>query len=249
MAMSGNSGFVSFGFGQNDESVGAKNNRFKAEQGRTYRLSFAWWEIKDGKLQLDAPTPKFIGAQRNYIPGVGYILNKGPEYTKLAGNPPKMSIGTVVVVWPTDAKGAIDKEGLGAGDFKVQTWVFSQDKYQSLVPVNVEFPFGQHDLLLTCTDTQYQKMTFAPCKESLLRKILAATGATEHAERLLAGITAAIEAVPGEVGRELTPDQIREKMSGQGGGGGNPGGGGRGPTGSGSAAQEDIDALVENLLE
>ena len=36
------SNFLEFGFGNNDEKVGAKNRRFKAKDGETYRLSFIW---------------------------------------------------------------------------------------------------------------------------------------------------------------------------------------------------------------
>jgi hypothetical protein len=241
------SGFQQFGFGSNDDSIGRKSKKFKAEQGKTYRISFAWWDIVDGTLNVDAPTPKFVGAQRHYKEGVGYFLNKGPEYTKIAGEAPKQVIGTLIIVWPTDAKGEPDKVRLANGDFEVMPWIFSADKYKQFGQIHTEFPVGHHDLKLTCTDTQYQKMSFAPCKESILRKLLENPKAKSRTDEILARISDLSNNLSNEIARDLSLDEIQEKLAGGGASGGgfgkkSFGGGG----GSGSA--ENIDDLVDGLL-
>jgi hypothetical protein len=239
-------GFQQFGFGRDDGNIGQKNNKFKAEQGRTYRISFAWWSgLDEDKLEFDSPTPEFVGALRHYKEGVGYILNKGPEYTKLLG-PPKQSIGTIIIVWPTDSKGEPDKTRLGAGDFDVMPWIFSGDKYKQFAQIHSEFHVGQHDVKATCTDTQYQKMTFAPCKESILRKLLSTPKTAEKfKDEIIARVKDIASSIQNDIAREATLDEIREKLSGS------PSGGGGGFTQSGpgsEAVAEDIDDLVDGLL-
>jgi len=236
------SGFKQFGFGEGEEPEG-KSNRFKGVGGASYRVSFAWWPgIEDGDLDLDAQTPIFTGAQRNYLPGVGYFLNHGPEYTKIAGNePPRMAIGTVLIVWPLDSQGNLDKAAMQKGEMQVKPWIFSQDKYDSFKPIHKEFPFGSHDMTIQCTDTQYQKMTFSPCKESLLRSIK--EKAPKHFAKIVEKVASVAGTIQRDIGRDLTLDQIREKMSGS--------GGAARPTSAAPDPQttEDIDNIVDNLLD
>jgi hypothetical protein len=242
------SGFMEFGFGQNDSGLGKKSEKFKGETGRSYRLSFCWWPgIENGKLDLDAKTPKFIGAKRHYFEGVGYIIDGGPEMTKLAGNPPRMAIATLVVQWPISQDGTPDMNRIKDLDFKVLPWIFSEDKYKSLTPNHREFHFGSHDITVNCTDSKFQKMTFAPCKDSLLRKLYesdkdTAKKVTDHIISQLQSLTSSIQ---NDLGREMTIDKLREKLAGGGGGGG---GGGNASAAAG-AATADIDGLVDDILD
>ena len=104
---------------------------------------------------------------------------------------------------------------------------------------NKEFHFGEHDVTITCEDTQYQKLAFSPCKDSILAKVRSKGGSLwESIVQQVAQVSATIQ---GEIGRELTLDQIREKMSGA------PAGGASAP--AAAVATEDIDNLVDNLLD
>lgn len=240
------SGFQSFGFGRDDDSIGQKTKKFKAEGGKSYRASFAWWPIENGKLNLDAPTPEFVGGNRHYLEGVGYFLNKGPEFTKLAGSPPKTSIGTILIIWPTDAKGELDKNRLANGEFEVMPWIFGGDKYRQLSNIHSEFSLGQHDVKITCTDTQFQKMTFTPCKESILRKLSENPKASEHVNQIIAMVSELSGNLQNDIARDLTLDQIREKLSGGSGGGSfkkSDGGGG-----GGTVDSKEVDSMLDNLL-
>lgn len=234
------SGFQQFGFGRNDDGVSGNKKRFKAEGGRKYRISFVWWKgLEDGDPNLGADGPEFVGAPRNFIPNVGYVINRGPEFTKLAGGEaPRMAIGTIIVVWPMDAKGNLDKQGIANGDYEVVPWIFGQDKYRALEPIHKEWHFGEHDVTISCTETQYQKMTFSVCKDSLLSKFKEKggklwTNLVEQAQTIAANIQ-------NDIGRELSLSELREKVSGDGGGSSGP---------STSVATEDLDNLVDNLLD
>ena len=151
------SGFEQFGFGEGDEQIGSKIKRFKAKEGEKYRISFVWWPgMDEGKPNMDAPTPKFIGCKRLYKAGVGYFIDNGPEFVKLADGPSKMQVATLICLWPTDANGNLDKTGFTEGRFQVMPWIISVDKYKNIEQNHKEFPLGQHDLTVNCTDTQFQ---------------------------------------------------------------------------------------------
>jgi len=238
------SSFQEFSFGEGDENVGTRTKRFKAEAGRTYRASLAWWSgIEDGDLDLTEDPdnkPRFIGAQRNYIKDVGYVINRGPEFTKLAGGePPRMAIATILINWPMDSKGNLDKAAIAAGDFQVHPWVIGQDKYKTIEPIHKEFHFGTHDLKMMCSDTQFQKITFSPCKDSLLAAIKEKGG--KLWKKIVADVQQVAANIQNEIGREMTLDQIREKLTGS------PGGNPAAP--AMAMATEEIDSLVDNLLE
>jgi hypothetical protein len=237
-----NSSYMEFGFGQDDSNIGAKGKRFKAKEGETYRVSFVWWPgLEEGKPNLDAPTPKFLGCKRLYVQGVGYFMDKGPEYARLAGGgPSKMYVATVICKWPTDSKGNLDKGRFASGDFEINSWVMSVDKYRAIESRHKEFPLGLHDVTLTCTDTQYQKIDISPCRESLFRKILEKDA--ERAQSLMEAIQAVAKDIPRDLAQDLTLDQIREKL---GKGGGSPVVS-SGPTSNNSS---DFDGMLDDILK
>ncbi len=237
------SSYMEFGFGQDDSNIGAKGKRFKAKEGETYRVSFVWWPgIEEGKPNLDAPTPKFIGCKRLYAQGVGYFMDKGPEYSRLAGGAPsKMYVATVICKWPTDSRGNLDKSRFANGDYEINSWVMSVDKYRSIEMKHKEFPLGQHDVTLQCTDTQYQKIDISPCRESLFRKIIEKDPA--RAQSIIEAIQAAAKDVPRDLAQDLTLDQIREKLGKA--GGASPVAS-TGPTSNSSA---DFDGMLDDILK
>ena len=233
-------GMQEFGFGIGDDSIGSKGNRLKLKEGETYRVSFVWWkDLEKGTPDLDAESPRFIGCKRFYVPGVGYFMDKGPEYAKLAGSQSKQSLATILCQWPTDSNGGLDKKRFQDGDFSVKSWIFSADKYRNVEQNHNEFPLGKHDLTLACTDTQYQKVTMSPCRESLFRKLYEAGKAGPI-------ITSAIELaadLPRDLAQDLTLDQIREKM---GKGGVSPVASGRG--GSAASSSPEFDNMLDDIL-
>ena len=239
------SGFSQFGFGDGDDGIGGKSNRFKGQGGQNYRISFAWWPgIEDGDLDLDAKTPVFTGANRHYKANVGYFVNKGPEYTKLAGDQPRMAVATVIISWPLNSEGDLDQGAMKAGKVKVQPWIFGQDKYDLFKPIHKNFHFGKHDVTIVCTDTQYQKMNFISCPNNILRKIK--EGAPNHYKKLVEKVAQVAASIQSQIGQDLTLDQIREKMGTGGGGGGN---GAAAAAAADPATTADIDNIVDGLLD
>lgn len=236
------SGMQEFGFGDGDSGLGSKSKRFKAKEGEKYRVSFVWWPgSEESKPNMDAVTPKFIGCKRLYIQGVGYFIDKGPEFSKAAGATSKMYAATLICKWPVDQNGALDKGRFQSGEFEVMPWVMSIDKYRNIEQNHREFPLGQHDLSLTCTDTQYQKLTLSPCRENLFRKIQE-KDASGLAAKIIEATKIAIGQIGNELAQDLTIDQIREKM----GRAGATGGGGGAPVTASDNKQ--FDSLLDDIL-
>lgn len=235
-----NDGFMDFTFDEGDEKVGKKAQRFKGKEGETYRVSFVWLpEDDDGNVQLDGNV-RFTGCERHYMNGVGYFLHKGPEYAKIAGGPPKQAVATILVVWPTDKKGRLNTDAFGRGEgYAVMPWVFSADRYDQLKRRHEQFPLTTNDITLACTDTQYQKMDVSPCKDNLFRKLYESD--KEKAKAIAAAILDEVRNISKtlrtDMARELTLDQIREKM------------GGSTSTPVTGAAAGDVDGLLDNLLD
>jgi len=239
------SGFQQFGFGENDGNVGSKGKRLKMSKGEIVRVSFLWWPgLDEGKPNLDAVTPGFTGAPRHYLKGVGYFINQGPEYTKIAGEAPKTRINTIIIKWPLKSGGKLDAEGIQAGNFEAMYWVFDPDKYEELKPIHGEWHLGSHDLTIKCTDQDFQKMAFSPCKDSVLRKLL--EKGTDHplVQQILQAGQRLIPGVNDEVGKIMSLDQIREKLAG----GGTAGGTGGSPVND-AVATEEIDGALDDLLD
>lgn len=251
--MANTSGYVQFTMGEGDSVIsGGKSKRWKGETNHIYRFSFLWFPgLEGGAPDLgttEAPKkPIFVGAPISYIPGVGFVVNNGPEITKLAGGePPKTRVATVIVVWPLKKDGTPDGGQIQSGGAEVAAFVVSGDKYQTLVQINNEFPFALHDVTVKCDDAQYQKLTFSPCRESLLRKFLEMGDKTKSfMDPIIAAGQSICGTIQNELGRVMTAEQIRAKLIG-GAAVGIPNTPAAGPVAS---VTEDIDNLVDDLLD
>lgn len=247
------SNFQSFGFGQNDTGIGSRAEKFKGEKGKTYRIGFAWWEGMDGEdfsvESLTPPdgddaklTPKFIGGPRHYIQGVGYVLNKGPEFTQLIGSTPKMMIATIIVSWPLGKGGQPTKESLFGGMPDVMPWIFSQDKYEKLKKMHLSgYPMHDWDVQIDCEDTQFQKFNFLPAKQNIFKEMLKSQNeqGQEIARHIVERVRALAANLEREIGQNLTLEQLKEKMGVE----------SSGPVGNVVAGDQDVDNLLGSMLD
>ncbi len=231
------SGFSEFTLGSSSPILSAGKARWKPQKGK-YRVSFIGLKgLENGNPDLDSDAPVFKGGRRLYAKGVGYFLDHGPEYQKVAGGPSKTAIATTLVFWPVDANGVLDKTRLGNGEFEIKTWVFSLDKYRQLEAIHAEFPLTKHDLNVVVTDPQYHKMTFSPCRDSLLATLKAKkTDLFNSVVDVAKGIHVNLQ---NDIAQDLTIDQIREKLSGEVGS----------PIGSSSMSSSvDVDDVLDDVL-
>ena len=179
--------------------------------------------------------------------GFGYILNRlgkeGPEADKVWAKlpQPKTTVTTLLLVYPTDKEGDIDKDKLrvaasGAGygtHWLIRPWKFSgDDKYNRIRKLNkglVEngLSIGGQDLKLECKETKYQQIDInlaGPAlwqksekfKDAVLKKAL------EFYDKL-------------SPAREVSTDELRSKL------------GLGGPIGGGDASSDDYDQYLNQV--
>jgi len=248
------SGFQEFGFGQNDSGIGSRAKKFKGEKGKTYRIGFVWWpgmESDDFDVSNLMPaegqdeaelTPKFIGAPRNYNEKVGYVLNKGPEYTKLLGENPRMQVATLIVLWPLGRNGQPDKESLFSGMPEVIPWIFSQEKYEKLKKMHASgYWMHDNDVQADCEDSTYQKFNFLPAKQSIFKEMLKSNNAKgkEIAQFIIDRVRQMAPNLGREIGQDLTIEQLKEKLGLSSGG----------PVGDVVSSDADVDGLLGSMLD
>jgi hypothetical protein len=237
-------GFMDFTFGSGDNNVGSGNNkRFKAEKDRTYRTTFVWFtDYNDDGSPAEGANVKFTGCERVYKQGVGYVLitnSNRQAMLDLLKAKPKQQIATVICVWPTDRDGELDvREYKNGKGWKVMPWTFSPDKYLNIGKSNKRFPLMSHDLSLSCSDAQFQKMTFTPEGENLLLKYLNAKDESLQnvGRQIIAQARQVSENLQSDLARPLTVDEVREKL----------GEDIASPTGSHTSS--DVDALLDDVL-
>lgn len=224
-----------FSFDDGDRSLSGNVKRLKFKNGETVRISFAWFPQNDkGQYNLSS-TPKFVGANRLWVNGVGYVIANSPEVASITGGTPKMSIATVVVVWPTDKNGNIDKNRMKNGECDVMPWVFSKRKYQELKALASEWPFGEHDLKLTCTEAQYQQTSQTNCRENFLQKLQ--EKGSDNFSDIMDRVESVVANISNFIGNEYTVDQLREKM------------GMAVANSTNDNTTEEVDDLIDNMLD
>lgn len=202
-----------FEFDSGDDNLGGETRAWKAKEGESYLMSVLWWPgSEEGTPNLSAKSPKFSGSQRHFKNGVGYFLNKGPEYTKIAGGKPSQAIVTLVALWPINSKGQLDKARVLEKDYEVKPWVFSKAKYTVLKTRHAEFPLGQHDLKITCTDTQYQTLDISPSKNCLFRQLQETEDAALQAiyKDITNKVQLMLPDIDSHMGRDIPLDELRE---------------------------------------
>lgn len=242
--------FQEFGFGSGDESINqGEVIRFKGKKDEHYRISIAWWEIIDGRLNMDAETPKFTGCNRIYLQGVGYVRVSSEEIAKFGEKDPRLAIGTIIVKWPTKVDtGALNQARFRDGDFEVMYWIFAEDKYKTIKPIHDEWHLGQSDLKVHCIGEQFQKMTFSPTKKNLLRDVASSDKPIlkEMYARIVAEVEKLSQKVQAAVARDMTPEEIRSALGrSKANGATNP----AAPAIASAASSDDVDDLIDGFID
>jgi hypothetical protein len=170
------SDFIGFGIGDKEVLNNGRIERYKGKENHTDRIGMVWlYQDENGEYKMfqgdpdndiQPDTPKFTKAHYHYIPGVGYVMPKG-EYTIKKFGAPKLRLGTYIVKYRTDRTGKV----LKPFEYEIMEWQFGTTKFQLLSAINDEFPLVYHDIKVTCTGEQYQKLSFTACSgEALWRQ-------------------------------------------------------------------------------
>jgi len=247
------SGFMEFDLGNTEKAIKKPVTNFKVEDGKSYRVSLAWWApIGDGKFDFES-NPKFIKAARYYKQGLGYVIHDesiGAELKRLMGESPKECFVTILVQWKCTDDGSLDQNAFVAGqDFRVLPFILSQDKLTDILRIHKNFGMSEVDLSITCPKggAQYQKMTMMPINRSfknvkhgnLLR--FAMESDKEPMQKMAQTIFEEVQRLEGEIrdqiGRQYTLNEIREKLGME-----------VAPSGSGDVGAENADDILDSIL-
>ena len=164
--------------------------------------------------RLDLTEAKFKSMMASYQQGLGFVLSRkgkdGPDadavWNKIAE--PKQYFTTLLLVYPTDRTGAIDKTRVTT-DWTLIPWRFGRRIYDDLYKLNAGLrdngmTLSSQDLTLECKDAQYGNIQVSFAGPAVWQKAdkfksMVLTKALPIYERL----------VPFS---ELTTDQLRAKL-------------------------------------
>jgi len=191
--------------------------KWKPKKGK-YRVSVGniqGWENLSPEFSESA-IPDCRKVQILYRQGVGSFYCNSPksEYLKVAGaTKPQEKIPFVLIFWPTDSNGQLDKDRLKNGEFEVKYYPMSADKYNQLIEIHSEGSLALYDIKISVLDEQYHKMNFVACRESLYQTI------SKKDDSLFKSIASEVkdvyDGVWTDIAQDLTLEEIREKLSGE----------------------------------
>lgn len=219
------SGFSEFTLNDTSSVIKSKSNRFKVEDGKSYRISLVWW---DSKADFADDAPRFIKASRYYKEGLGYVIHdqaNDREYRDLLKDRPRDVFATIICVWETD-DGVLDSKSYAKGKgYKVMPWIMSQDKLSTLLRAHKSFGLGEVDISITCPKGggQYQKMEIMPIAKSfkgvshgnLFRHALEQDDkedVSEMAKAIQSAVSNEEGGIRDNLGRQYTIPELKEKL-------------------------------------
>jgi len=158
--------------GTDEVTLGDKNvetsqfDRYKGAKGRTDRIAIL--------------SATLIRGYRHYHPGKSRSF-RAPDTPEIAAlvteelGPPEQRFALTLFHYLTDNDGNLIDPTKCQG--RVKTWAISEARYEELSNLHRSWPLldlgwgsGQHDMLLACTEEQYQRMNFTPCPEAHWKK-------------------------------------------------------------------------------
>jgi len=177
-------------------------DRYKGVKGRTDRIAIL--------------SATLIRGYRHYHPGKSrsFRAPSTPDIAKMVAEelgPPEQRFALCLFHYTTDEKGNLIDPAKCQG--RVKTYGISESRYEELSNLHRSWPLldagyaeGQHDVMLECTEEQYQRMNFVPCPEAHWKKKEAWYKALKEKEEL------ALPKVKMTLGRKMSDTEIMEMM-------------------------------------
>jgi len=203
----------------------------------------------------DSGSPQLKKVDYFYDKAANAIWNvpKNPEVLKACiakYGEPKIKFGGIVMHYETDQHGNV----LPTNNFKLEAWTFSRDKWPVIQGIHKEWGLANHDLILTCTEPEFQKISIAVARDCLFK----AADPNIVREILEKARYLHEKHLPNRLGRQMDDNQIMGIVTGQpmpgagpaGGPAGLPAGGGVNPfarqAGVGQPASGEFSNLIAN---
>lgn len=137
--------------------------------------------------------------------GKGEVIDGKPALCCQKMDEPKKRFGAFVVQYGTTPDGKLVKPLT----YTTRLWRFSESHFVQLRDINAEFPLDQHDLVIRCTDENFQKMTITAAKESVIRL---EKFPEKDKKDIAEWVKAMLPKVNKSLGRKLTDAQLLERL-------------------------------------
>lgn len=117
-------------------------------------------QLRMSQTYYDEPSKTMFRA-----PGNKHLL------MKVAGKmgEPKVRFATVILRYLTDNNGNLLRPAQGQKPYDLLAYVFSTDKFPQFKEIHKRWDLKKYDVLLTCSDEKYQKVTIIPAQECLYK--------------------------------------------------------------------------------
>jgi hypothetical protein len=165
--------------------------------------------------KLDLSSVHFKKMQAHYSEGVGFVLSRlgkdGVDADSIWKRlpEPKLYFTTLLLLYPTDREGNLDKEGIKRQEWRLIPWRFGKQVYEDIWKQNEGlrengFSLAGQDIKLECKDIQFQKIAVSFVGPAIWQK-------SESFKQQI--LSQAISFYPKLVPfREMTTDQLRAKL-------------------------------------
>lgn len=218
------SDILEFGLDDNNGLVNDKVTKFDPRVGQQYRVTIATFPRNAEGLPVLSQTPKFRGAKRCYADGIGYYLDKGPEFLKFAKDgKSKPCVVTAVISWPINKAGKPIPSD--PDEIDVQPWVMNEDTFQKVRRIHGSTHLGQFDLSIELPEknAKFRQYDINVVQGNVLASLVskAVSDNEDEASRartLISSLMDRVDAVFANaaslIGKELTIEQLRAKAAG-----------------------------------
>lgn len=135
-------------------------------------------QLTPGEL-LDSREVRFKQCQATFHKELGFLeiphdLSSGEQAVWRKVGEPRSYVYTLLLVYRSDRDGEVEREHASKG-WRVVPWRFSPEKYETIRKIDKGLredhsSVANVDLLLTCTDSQYQKITITQAGSALYRQ-------------------------------------------------------------------------------
>lgn len=138
-------------------------------------------QLQDHEI-LNLDVAKFHRVEAHFKEGIGFAVSRlgmdGAEADAIWNmmGEKKSYFCTVLLVYPCNREGEVNKDMLKAGNFDVKPWRLSAKVYGQLHQVAAglrsnDLSIASQDLILKCTNTDYQNFDIQPSGKALWRRI------------------------------------------------------------------------------
>jgi hypothetical protein len=187
--------------------------RYRGREGVTDRIGFVFFRVDPGS-KPDLSKPRLVAARVQFHPQLHSVISRQGEpdadesiWARFP-EPPRLKAATLVLRYPTDPKGRVQKDQFAA-PIPMLVWEFGAPIFERLKKLHEEqkakgSSLGAVDVSCTCTNERYQRFELRVAGPAIWRmREEYAARTVERASKHYSQIT---------VGRDLTDEQLRQEL-------------------------------------